>query len=239
LGDVGVNADTHRTHSSDEDEGGGRVLFLPEPGSCGGRLDPHQILVPRDVAELVDWHVRPPRWGGVARTACGHIDYELISVNHDELFSRREQVGSPALDALWEARRVLAEVGLILQLEIQFEQVEGELAAAVYGAGVEGRLTDALWGELSALLTTCCSMVREPRPDIDLLAGWLAPRRPATTRGRRQIPAAVRPAVYELDDVTHTWWSYEVFGTLRDGCWCTAHTPAAQAVQIGPGSRVG
>lgn len=214
------------------------MLFLPEPGSCGGRLDPEQALVPDDVAAMVDWHVRPPRWAGVARTVCGHIDYELIAVNHPELFDRREQVGAPALEALWEARRVLAEVGLVLQLEVQFEKIDDRCALAVYGAGVAGRLTDALWAEISALLTTCCSMVREPRPDIDLLAGSMTPRRPAITRGRRVIPAAVRPAVYELDDVTHTWWSYEVFGTLREGCACTAHTPAAQAVHIGPKGRV-
>jgi len=234
-----VNAEVHCTQSGGDAGGGARVIFLPEPGSCGGRLDPGQALVPDDVATVVDWHVRPPRWTGVARTVCGHIDYELISVNHPELFALREQVGAPALPALWEAKRVLAEVGLLLQLEVQFEQIEGQCALAVYGAGVDGRLTDKLWAEISALLTTCCSMVCEPRPDIDPLAGLLTPRRPAITRGRRTIPIAVRPAVYELDDTTHTWWSYEVFGTLREGCACTAHTPATQAVHIGPKSRVG
>src|SRR5437763_14035608 len=89
-----------------------QVVFMTEPGACAGRLDPAQSLVPEWLATMIDFHVWPsvPTPGhlcGRARTVCEHIDWELVAFEYPVLFGRREQVGAPALAALWEAKHVL------------------------------------------------------------------------------------------------------------------------------------
>src|SRR5262249_33198478 len=53
------------------------VLWVPEPGACGGRIDPDQHLVPSWLAGQLDWHLRPSAspWATtqMARTSCAHV----------------------------------------------------------------------------------------------------------------------------------------------------------------------
>jgi hypothetical protein len=216
------------------------VVFVPEPGACAGRLDPDQTLVPLWLASLIDFHVwpsvpTPDVLSGRARTVCEHIDWELIGQEHPELFKRRQQVGAPDLPALWEAKAELADTGTHLAFDVQLEDVDGELALAIYGAGVIGRLDDVEWHAVAALLTTCSSTIHEPRDDVDVFGSILRPARPPAVGGKRTMPAAVQPENWQVGDWMHTWWGYPVHGTLRPGCSCTAHTAAAAAVQFGPG----
>jgi hypothetical protein len=193
-------------------------------------------LIPAWLATLMDWHVWPssspwavsPR----ARTVCAHIDYELVWTQHPGLFTRREQVGPPSPDALWAARRELAERDATLVLDVQAERYDGELALAVYGAGVVGQLDDDAWQAVAPLLTTCTAAVYEPR--VELPAGMLPlrPALPPTASGRRPVP--VRPESWVRSDVVHTWWSYPLHGTLRPNCACPAHTPQAAEQRWGP-----
>lgn len=203
------------------------VLFLPEPGQCGGRLDPHQQLVPSWLADLVDWHVRPSAspWASatMARTTCPHIDWAMVWSTDQQLFTGRAQVGIPPPPDLWAAQQVLADLGYDLALEVQFETVDDRLALAIYGAGTLGRLTDRAWAAAAPLLTTCCSTVREPRPDA-----WhdcLLPPRPVTAHGRRRLPAGLIPRDWLAGDWLHTWWSYPLADNPRSGCTCTGHRP--------------
>ncbi|CAL9677675.1 hypothetical protein SUDANB95_08002 (plasmid) [Actinosynnema sp. ALI-1.44] len=215
-------------------------MFLPEPGACAGRLDPDKDLVPDWLAPMLDWHVwpsaSPDALSGRARTVCEHVDWELVWNTEPDLFARRAQVGAPPLVDLWTAKHVLADAGIALAFDVQLEVVDDELALAVYGAGVVGRLDDASWREVAHLLTTCCSTLREPREDVEPRRGLslLRPARPATGAGRRPMPAPVQPESWQLGDWVHTWWTYPFYGTLRDGCQCAAHTAPSR---IGPGTR--
>ncbi len=219
-----------------------RVVFLAEPGACAGRLEPAQILVPSWLATMIEFHVWPsvPTPGhltGRARTVCEHIDWEMVSQDHPELFARRRQVGAPDLSALWEAKAELAETGTPLAFDVQLEDVDGELALAIYGAGVIGRLDDTQWHAVAALLTTCSSTIHEPRDDVDVFGSILRPARPPATSGKRTLPAAVQPESWQIGDWMHTWWGYPIHGSLRSGCSCTAHTAVAAATRFGPGLR--
>ncbi|ONI88039.1 hypothetical protein ALI22I_20045 [Saccharothrix sp. ALI-22-I] len=206
----------------------GAVVFLPEPGACGGRLHPAQRLVPDWLASMLDWHVWPSSSPGVvsalARTRCTHVDAELIWATEPELFARRAQVGAPPSQDLWAARRILAERGFDLAFELHLELVEDELAIAVYGAGVVGRLTREAWREVAPRLTTCVSELSEPGEDVDLARGVIRPARPAWWPPGMP-PGGVRPERWERGDTAHTWWRYPFHGTLRAGCTCPAHTP--------------
>lgn len=217
------------------------VVFLSEPGACAGRLDPDQALIPEALASIVDFHVWPSvsPWSvsARARTVCEHIDWELVWHQNPELFARRCHVGAPALSALWEAKLVLADTGIPLAYDVQFEDIDGELALAVYGAGVIGRLSDDQWDEVAGLLTTCNSTIHEPREDVELFGHILRPSRPPAVTGKRPLPHGIRPEHWDIADWAHTWWGYPIHGALRHGCTCTAHTAQASAVQFGPGSR--
>lgn len=223
------------------DEPAPQVVFLTEPGACAGRLDPDQRLIPPWLATRIDFHVWPSAspWelGKRARTVCEHIDWELVWSDHPELFARRHQVGIPDLPDLWEAKRELAESGTQLALDVQLEDVEGELALAIYGAGVIGRLSDTEWNDVSGLLTTCTATLYEPRADVELFDSLLRPARPPAAGKRRTLPGQVEPEMWQVGDWMHTWWSYPFHGTLRSGCTCSAHTAEAVAVQFGPGLR--
>lgn len=202
------------------------VLFLPEPGRCGGRLDPHQSTVPTWLADLVDWHVRPSAspWASarMARTICTHVDWAAVWSRDPQLFIRRAHVGAPPPPELWAAREALADHGYDLTFEVQFESIGDELALAIYGAGAVGRLTDQAWQSAAPLLTTCCSTIREPRPDAlpDLL-----PPRIVTALSRRRLPTGLIPQGWQTGDWLHTWWSYPLADTLRSNCPCPAHPP--------------
>lgn len=227
--------------SSDEQQDAAPVVFLPEPGACAGRLDPGQDLVPDWLADRIDFHVWPSAspyaTSARARTVCEHIDYAQVWHEHPELFARRQQVGVPALEDLWEAKRLLAEFGTSLAFDVQLEEIDGELALAVYGAGVVGRLSDAEWREVASLLTTCCSMLHEPREDIALIGRLVRPARRPVAVGKRDLPTRVRPVSWEIGDWIHTWWGFPFHGTLAKDCGCSAHTPEAAAVHFGPGVR--
>jgi hypothetical protein len=189
---------------------------------------------------MVDGHVWPSVWpdrvSGMALTHCGHVDYELVWSTAPELFSRRAQVGAPPLRQLWAAKHALAELGFALAFDVQFEVVDGEPALAVYGAGVTGSLTARAWREVAPMLTTCTSYVHEPREDVDPARGVMRPERPAV-RGKYPMPSPVRPELWEAGDVSHTWWRYPFFGTLRADCACVAHTRQATEIRFGPSGR--
>lgn len=181
--------------------GGGPLVWLPEPGACGGRLDPGQALVPDGLAQQLDFHVRPSvsPWAisPVARTVCEHVDYESLHHAEPGLFEHRQQYGAPAVPELWDAKHRLAALGYHLCLDVQIEEFDGDLALVVYGAGVVGRLTDRAWAAVAGILTTNSSSVVEPPPD----AGRpVRPARPATSRGKRKLPAPVTPLGWQVGD---------------------------------------
>jgi hypothetical protein len=215
------------------------VVFLAEPGACAGRLEPGQDLVPAWLATMLDWHVWPSAspWAvsSRARTVCEHVDYELVWAQRPEWFQRREHVGAPPPEVLFAAKGELADLGQRLVLDVQLEEIDGQLALAVYGAGVVGRLTDREWKAVASLLTTCSARIREPLPDVDVDNGPLHLIRPARSSrpGQRGLPTGIQPEGWESGDWMHTWWSYPLFGALRPDCLCTAHTPEARAVQVG------
>jgi hypothetical protein len=211
------------------------VLFWPEPGACGGRIDPGQDIVAPWLVSILDYHVFPSASPyaatDMARTLCEHIDYALIHEEQPELFRRRAQVGIPALPDLWEARRVLADHGAALAFDAQWELIDDELAVAIYGAGVVGVLDEDAWNAAAALLTTCCCTIREPRDDSD--TGLIRPAR-APGRSPRPVPTRVRPVSAQAGDWVHTWWAYPVHGTLLDDCTCSAHAATAGTAEFGP-----
>lgn len=234
TGWVGVSSGVGRGDERNAAAGAG-VVFVPEPGSCGGRVDPGQTLVPDHLVRLLDWHVWPSAGVGAvsawARTVCGHVDWELVWLDEPWLFGRRVRVGVPPPEVLWEAKRALGEFGVPLCFDVQIEVVDGLLALVVYGAGVVGRLGDAEWLAVAGELTTCCAVVREPldanrvvRPGRRFVAGG------------RPLPYAVQPQGWEVGDWVHTWWSYPEGGVLRRGCRCSAHTAEVLTVEFGPGA---
>ncbi|WP_406639233.1 hypothetical protein [Amycolatopsis sp. WGS_07] len=226
----------------DDDPDSGRVVFMAEPGACAGRLEPAQSLVPQWLADMIDFHAWPsvPTPGhlpGRARTVCEHVDWELVHADHPELFERRQQVGAPELSALWEAKAELAETGTPLAFDVQLEEIEGELALAVYGAGVIGRLDDDQWRSVAPLLATCCCSIHEPRSDVELFGSLLRPARPPAVAGKRTIGSSIRPEHWQIGDWMHTWFAYPLYGDLRHGCACTAHAASAAGAQFVPNLR--
>lgn len=214
------------------------VVFLPEPGACGGRVDPGQRLLPEWLTSMVDWHVwpssSPSAVSALARTRCAHVDAELIWRTAPELFDRRGQIGAPPPHELWAARSIAAGHDVRLVFELHLELVGDELAVAVYGAGTVGRLADPAWSDIAPLLTTCVSEISEPGGKVDP-ARLIRPARPAA-RPSRTPPGGVRPQRWERGDHAHTWWRYPFHGTLRDGCTCPAHSRQATTVHFGPSS---
>lgn len=204
-----------------------RLRFCPEPGACGGRLDPGQTLVPEWLADAIDWHVLPSisPWAisVSARTACEHINWEDVWLRDSTLFTRHRKLGAPMLEAVWNARRGLAELGYGLCVEVELEPVGDELALVVCGAGVLGRLNDEGWALASSMLTTCATILREPRPEGHQLR-LVRPARPSTSVGKRPLaqPVSIPPSQWEIGDWCHTWWSY-LDGPLAEKCSCTAH----------------
>lgn len=212
------------------------VLWVPEPGACGGRIDPEQELVPGWLADQLDWHLRPSAspWAmaRMARTSCSHVDWAMVWMTDPLLFRRRAQLGVPAPPDLWHARMVLADLGYELVLEVQLEDLRGELGLAVYGAGVAGSLSARAWQAVAPLLTTCCCTIREPvdEPPRDPLV----PARPVMAGGAQHPATGVAPLGWWIGDWQHTWWSYPMAGPLRHGCPCPAHWLAPQ---FGPGGH--
>jgi hypothetical protein len=206
------------------------VLWVPEPGACGGRIDPEQELVPGWLADQVDWHLRPSAspWATapMARTCCSHVDWTMVWATDPMPFVRRAQPGIPAPPDLWQARTTLADLGYELLLEVQLENLGGALGLAVYGAGVAGTLSPRAWQQIAPLLTTCSCTIREPRarpvPDP------LAPARPATAGGQQHPSGPVTPLGWWIGDWQHTWWSYPMAGPLRPNCGCPAHRTLPQ-----------
>lgn len=214
---------------------GRRLLFMPEPGACGGRLDPDQRAVPDWLAEQIDFHVWPSMAPiasiAAARAVCQHVDWEGIWRKDPALWSRESKLGAPAMTDLWQARDDLAEHGYHLCLDVELHTTDSRLALVVYGAGIVGRMSDAAWRAAAPLLTTCAAAIYEPRPDTRD-PGWVRPARPATSLGRR-LPTGVRPNQCNVGDWLHTWWEYHD-GPLRRGCPCPAH--AAVRDDFGPGA---
>lgn len=206
------------------------VLWVPEPGACGGRIDPEQELVPGWLAERVDWHLRPSAspWATarMARTCCAHVDWTMVWATDPTLFARRAQLGIPSPPDLWQARTMLAELGYELLLEVQLENLDGALGLAIYGAGVTGTLTPRAWRQVAPLLTTCCCTIHEPRAGP--MPDPLAPARPVTAGGQQHPSGSVTPMGWCIGDWWHTWWSYPMAGPLRPGCRCPAHRTLAQ-----------
>lgn len=206
------------------------VVFVPEPGACGGRLDPGQVLVPDWLAEQLDWHVWPSLspWAASkrARTTCEHVDWEQVWRREPMLFERRWQLGTPPLDALWLAKHELADLNYRLCLDVEMQSVDNNLALVVFGAGVVGPMSDDAWAAAAPLLTTCAAVLREPRTDI-AESGWLRPARPAVSVGKRPLPSGVRLSAnsWQVGDWIHTWWSY-LDGPLASNCSCGAHGSA-------------
>jgi hypothetical protein len=186
----------------------------------------------------MDWHVWPSAspWAvsGLARTVCAHVDYELIWASWPELFGRRAQVGAPPPEVLWEAKGALAGLGEQLVLDVQAELVGGEVALAVYGAGVVGRMSDAAWAAAAGLLTTCCACVREPLDERGAAGLLVRPARPCVAVRRRGLPVGIQPASWVVGDWLHTWWSYPLFGSVSAGCSCSAHAAALWVPDFGP-----
>ena len=96
---------------------------------------------------------------------------------------------------------------------------------------------DAEWRAVADLLTTCSSMLHEPREDVALIGHLVRPARRPVVVGQRDLTTRVRPATWEIGDWIHTWWGYPFHGTLVEGCLCSAHTPEASVVHFGPGVR--
>lgn len=218
----------------------GRVLFMPEPGACGGRLDPNQILIPPWLADQLDWHVWPSQsplaLSRQARTLCEHLDWERIWRLEPDLFTRRSQAGAPSPTTLWQARAELAEIGYHLCLDVELQPVAGALAAVIYGAGVVGWLADQAWDTAAPLLTTCASVLREPRRDTPEPRG-LRPARPPVSLGKRPLPTGVTltTGAWQVGDWMHTRWSY-LDGPLAPKCPCPAHLAHTD---FGPGAQPG
>ncbi|GAA4009857.1 hypothetical protein GCM10022247_35000 [Allokutzneria multivorans] len=200
------------------------LLWQPEPGSCAGRLDPGQTLLPRRLVDALDGHVwpsaSPDALSAYARTCCEHIDIEHLWHHYGPWFARRHQIGPPQLLALCAAKRLLAEHGIPLVVDLQIELLDGLPAFALYAAGVHGRLDDTLWDAVAPLLTTCATMLREPRADAIL--GEPAAR-PPLTPGRSIPEGGTQPDTWEVGDWMHTWWGWPLRGDLRERCTCPAH----------------
>ncbi|RJQ66209.1 hypothetical protein D5S17_35900 [Pseudonocardiaceae bacterium YIM PH 21723] len=175
---------------------------------------------------LMNGHLRPPppHWSAVpsiARTACHHLDWELVSVEQPDWFEASGQVGAPGLVALWEARNLLHEHGYEVIFDVRVDRWGDALAFGIYGVGVVGRLPSELWPAIAGLLTTCASTITEPRADIDVYAlPDLA--RPASGHTGRHTGRVV-PAGHQVGDGPFTWWSYPHLAALTDGCFCAAH----------------
>ncbi|WP_246257477.1 hypothetical protein [Amycolatopsis anabasis] len=197
------------------------LVFTPAPGECGGRLDPGQTLIADDLARQIDFHVWPSvsPWAisRQARTVCAHIDYESIHHGQPELFERRKQFGAPALADIWEAKHQLAGLGYPLCLDMELEDIDGELALVLCGAGVVGHLSDEAWEVAAALLTTDWSEVIEPDPNLEDGDQLERPARPPTSVGKRSLPVRVTPLGWQVGDWVHTWWSYPLIGPPDSG----------------------
>ena len=222
-------------------------MWRPEPGRCGCLLHPRLRLVPPQLAELVDGHLRPLGTGSIApavRIACEHIDWELVWLTDPDLFWRGHTSVStaPAPENLWEAGAAATQAGYRLVLDVHVQPIPAppdapgrgpQPAVVVHGVGIEGQLPDALWREMTRSLTTCGSSLYEPRHDylqyIDNQSGEPGPPRVPRSPipGTRPIANAVRPENRLVGDWPHTWWSFPQFGTTRKGCDCPAH-PAMQ-----------
>lgn len=234
-----------RDHAEDGDHGEGAasagIMWTPEPGACAGRLDPDQTLVPSWLAQLVDWHIRPSAsaWAvsPTARVVCSHIDWEQVWVRSPELFERRFQSPTPSPPVLWSARRLLVELGYDLIVDVQFENDDGQLVVAIYGAGVLGELGDHAWHAVASLLTTCACTLREPRTEYleRLHTNPLhLPTAQPSAEGRREIAGRVFPETWLKGDWAYTWWSYPVVVPIRADCVCSAHVPNHVDRQFGP-----
>lgn len=213
---------------TEDGAGSGRsVVFQPEPGCCGGRLDPGQQVIPADIAERIDYHVWPSTSPGavspMARMVCEHVDWEQIAATHPELFTRYQRLGSPPLPMVWTARHLLAARGYALCVDMRLELVQGELAMVLGAVGVLGRLDDAAWRDTAGLLTTCGTVLREPRPGRNR---WElgVPARPSGSFGKRPLPGrvALSSDQWAVEDWSHTWWSYQD-QRRTSGCTCPAH----------------
>jgi hypothetical protein len=217
------------------------LVAMPEPGACGWRVHPDDTQLPAWLRSLVDWHVRPSAspWaaGAMARVACAHVDWELVWIQAPELWDRRAQIGIPDLPVLWSARQSLAELGHELIIEVQLEELDGELGLAVYGAGVAGLLGDRAWRAVAPLLTTCVATIREPRSDY-LASLRTDPLMPAVVEPRahtgRPAPGTTTPHAWLAGAWVHTWWAYPMQGQLRESCACPGHRPGVAAEQFGP-----
>ena len=187
---------------------------------------------------MIDGHVWPAPDGlpAHARTVCDHIDYERVWAAGPELFGRRAQVGAPAPELLWQAKDRLSSLGVRLAFDVHVENIGGEPAVAVYGAGVVGALPDRAWEAVAGLLTTCCTRFTEPRGDVDRFAGLVRPARSPSVSGMRPCPRGVTPETVSIGDHLHTWWQYPVHGRLTEDCPCPAHTAQARRPAFGPGS---
>lgn len=212
-------------HSDDHTQIARGIVFFPEPGHCGGRLEPGQTVVPGWLANLIDWHVWPPKSPAArqrgARTVCEHIDWQSVWSRHPELFAGPALTGAPHPTALWHARHELATYGHHLCLDVELHDSDNGLLIWITGAGFVGRTVDDAWPDAAALLTTCTSLIREPRGDAHSVLEQ-RPARPPSALGQRALPAGVTPAGWHVGDWLHTWWTYQP-GPPRRGCRCPAH----------------
>lgn len=201
-----------------------RIIALPEPGRCGWRVHPDQTLIPPWLVDRVDWHVRPSASPAsptpMARVLCGHVDWEYVWTVDPDLFDRRRHIGVPPPPVFFHAAATLAEQGFRLLLEVEFEQVEGQPAVAIYGAGVVGPLTRRAWQAVAGLLTTCTCTLHDP-----------------ACAQRRPIPGRVVPSAWRHGD-HHTWWAYPYAEPVRDGCECSAYR-GDDSDRFGPRAHTG
>jgi predicted Rdx family selenoprotein len=211
------------------------IVFFPEPGHCGGRLDPDQTVIPHWLAEQIDWHAWPPKSGNAiesgARTVCEHIGWEHVWSQRPDQFAGPAVTGAPHPTALWHAQHELAEYGHHLCLDVELHGTADELVITITGAGFVGRTANSAWPSAAALLTTCTSLIREPRDDGHTTLE-MRPARPPSARGQRRLPPGVTPAGWHVGDWLHTWWTYQP-GPPRQHCRCPAH-PHPQP--FGPGT---
>jgi hypothetical protein len=221
------------------------VSWQPEPGRCGGRIDPRQHALPSWLAREVDGHLRPPIDPAVdtvlARCTCPHIDWHLIAQSRSHLFQVPCTSSAPPLDDLWEAEAATAELGHTLIFDVQLVRANASditdehvhshdlpsanlgVLARIHGAGIEGRLRDAAWQSLAPLLTTCGAVLTQPRPDAQWQRrlGRYAPAR-GPVPDRRPGIGSIAPAGRWAGDWSHTWWAYPDYVVGRAGCTCPA-----------------
>lgn len=238
---------------SDEQES---LVVAREPGGCGGRVNAQHSVLPAHVARQLDGHLwlpTPPvpredqSGSSVARTLCDHVCWELIWSEFPEWWEH-PQLGAPPPLVLWEAQRVLRDMGFALVLDVQLEVVAGDIAVSVGGAGVLGHLSAAERAEVGELLTTCTTHFEEPyawvfeelpqprrrqpsQADLAQYSRPLHPSQPPMPRCPESVAfGGITPASWQTGDWWHTWWSYPPYGVLREGCACSAHTAAARSV---------